>query len=65
MDQAAALEFLARHFGVEQDDFEYEWDTSDGHTFYQHSTSARHTVHDPVGPEDDPVVVTTSAGKTP
>jgi hypothetical protein len=54
MDQAAALEFIAKYLGVDQDDFEYEWDDGAGHTFYQHSTGKRHTVHHPE--DDDPFV---------
>jgi hypothetical protein len=60
VDQAAALEFLATHLGVDQDDFEYEWGDDPGHTFYQHSTDKRHTVHDPTDGEDDPVVTSAS-----
>jgi hypothetical protein len=56
MDQAAALDFLAEHFGVDQDDFEYEWDDAVSHTFYQHSTRKRHTVHIPANEHDEPFV---------
>ncbi len=59
MDQAAALEFLAKHLGVDEDDFEYEWQNGPDHTFYQHSTDERHTIQDPTSPEGKPVVITT------
>jgi hypothetical protein len=59
VDQAAALEFLAKYLGVDEDDFEYEWRGGAGHTFYQHSTDKRHTVQDPTSRDGNPVVITT------
>jgi hypothetical protein len=56
VDQAAALDFLAEHFGVDQDDFEYEWDNGADHTFFQHSTRKRHSVHTPAAEHDEPLV---------